>query len=315
MNIHQIKSTYAIFLKFSVLSILFTTTLTINNASASLTDHLIFKPNQTPFADCPLADQQGFQKISKHLQIEGKDELVRFYFKDNPSPRILVIDFHGVEGRACDRLPYLTKLYYGQGRIAADIALAVVEYPGYAGDSISPSEERILANTKALLAFISQINTAQSPVVLYGESLGTAVATYAASISSIFSTSSPNTNSNTGPSALNNIAGVILQSPFTSIVEVAKHHYPYLPVGLFISSKFNAYQWAANVTVPVIGLHGTSDSFIPIAIGKQQMSYFTRSSKTVWVEVPGAEHDTIFNSPLYWEKVEEFFLLLNFSIY
>jgi len=66
-----------------------------------------------------------------------------------------------------------------------------------------------------------------------------------------------------------NYAGVILESPFTSMVNMGKKHYPFFPVGLLLKDKFESYKKINNISVPVLIMHGKVDKIVPYDMGKK----------------------------------------------
>ena len=86
-------------------------------------------------------------------------------------------------------------------------------------------------------------------IILYGESLGTGVAVEIAQNK--------------------NYAGVILESPFTSMVNMGKKHYPFFPVSLLLKDKFESYKKIKNIFVPVLIMHGKVDKIVPYDMGKK----------------------------------------------
>ena len=84
---------------------------------------------------------------------------------------------------------------------------------------------------------------------LYGESLGTGVAVEIAQ--------------------KKNYAGVILESPFTSMTNLGKKYYPFFPVSLLLKDKFESYKKINNISVPVLIMHGKVDKIVPYDMGKK----------------------------------------------
>ena len=99
---------------------------------------------------------------------------------------------------------------------------------------------------------------------MYGESLGTGVATHLAQNKSF--------------------AGVILETPFTSMIEAAKEFYPYIPIKLLLKDKFENYKKIKNINSPILVMHGEADKIVPFSMGKKiyeiankpKYSYFTK---------------------------------------
>jgi len=86
-------------------------------------------------------------------------------------------------------------------------------------------------------------------IILYGESLGTAVAIETAQNK--------------------NLAGIILESPFTSMVELAQKYYPFLPVKFLLKDKYETIKKLPNINSPLLVLHGKLDSIVPFSMGKK----------------------------------------------
>ena len=101
-------------------------------------------------------------------------------------------------------------------------------------------------------------------IVIYGESLGTGVATHL--------------------SQNKEFAGVILETPFTSMIDAAKKFYPYVPVGLLLKDKFENKNKIKNIKSPILIMHGEKDQIVPFEMGKKMFeianepkySYFTK---------------------------------------
>ena len=101
-------------------------------------------------------------------------------------------------------------------------------------------------------------------ILIYGESLGTGVATHL--------------------SQNKEFAGVILETPFTSMIDAAKKFYPYIPVGLLLKDKFENKNKIKNIKSPILIMHGEKDQIVPFEMGKKMFeianepkySYFTK---------------------------------------
>ena len=104
----------------------------------------------------------------------------------------------------------------------------------------------------------------ENNIIIFGESLGTGIATEIAQ--------------------KGNFAGLILETPFTSMVEAAKNFYPYIPVGLLLKDKYENQKKIKNINIPVLVMHGEADKIVPFWMGKKifdlannpKYSYFTK---------------------------------------
>ena len=84
-------------------------------------------------------------------------------------------------------------------------------------------------------------------IILYGESLGTGVATELGQD--------------------NSFAGIILESPFTSIANAAKIYYPYLPIDLLIKDRYDSIKKIKSIKIPILVMHGKKDNVVPFKMG------------------------------------------------
>ena len=65
------------------------------------------------------------------------------------------------------------------------------------------------------------------------------------------------------------VAGVILDAPYTSIVDVAARAYPFVPVRAFLIDRYETSKYIANLRVPLLILHGEHDPVVPVAMGRE----------------------------------------------
>lgn len=236
---------------------------------------LLFFPGKEELAYCPPLQNMGGE--AKEVSFAG--ERLRFYELSVTKPRGKVILFHGNAGRACDRLLYAPFWQHHQ------YSLILAEYPGYSGDEQKPREKLIYNNARAMIDYHKK---APGKLIIFGESLGTAPAIYMARNSEV--------------------DGLILHTPFYSIEEVAKLHYPYLPISLFLRHKFKGHQFAPEVTAPVLILHGDQDQIVPHTQAEKLAPLF--KSKPSFHLFSGFGHNDLFH-PAYWQKIELFLSVHN----
>jgi uncharacterized protein len=187
-----------------------------------------------------------------------------FFAGSGPAPRLTLLVFHGNAGNRSDRVPLAASL------LKHGVQVLLTDYRGYAGNAGSPTEEGLAIDARAALSYLqSRRDVDRSRVVYFGESLGTGVATRLASE--------------------HPPAGLILRSPFTSLVDVGRYHYPLLPVQLLLRDRFPSIDHAAHIRCPVLVIAGARDSVVPIDVTRRLYAAFN-SGKTL-VEIPGADHN------------------------
>jgi uncharacterized protein len=192
-----------------------------------LQEHLIFFP-----------DDRTCDKL-KSVAFEG--ETIRFIEKLHPQATGTLIHFHGNAGGVCDRsfiIDYLKD---------SPINIVLVEYPGYSGEKDFPTLKRIKENSLKVLRFFKNKG---GPIFLYGESLGSSIATYLSSIETV--------------------DGLILQSPFPSLGEVGQNAYPIFPVKWLIKDDISVN----NTPVETLIFIAQGDEIIPAKSSEKQIKIF-----------------------------------------
>jgi len=121
-------------------------------------------------------------------------------------------------------------------------------YRGYGGSTGKPSEDGLIRDAAAAYDF-ARAHYPAGRIVLFGESLGTAVTVALA--------------------AGHEVAGVILDAPFTSAAEVGAAAYPFAPVRWFMKDKFHSDERIGRVSAPLLVLHGEADRIVPIRFGEK----------------------------------------------
>jgi hypothetical protein len=157
-----------------------------------------------------------------------------------------------------------------KGITADGTGFVALSYRGYAGSSGWPSEDGLLRDAAAAYAFTAARTSAER-IVIWGFSLGTGVATPLA--------------------AEHPVAGLILESPYTSTVELAGSLLRIVPVSLLMLDQFRSDRRIARVNVPLLVMHGASDPAIPIAIGERLFALAHEPKQ--FVRFPGGGHENL----------------------
>lgn len=167
--------------------------------------------------------------------------LISWFAKAAPGqPTILY--FHGNAGNLATRAERIRR-YVSRG-----YGVMFMSYRGYSGSTGSPSERNNVADAQLAYNALIADGIAPSEIFVYGESLGSGVAVQLA--------------------AANEIAGLVLDAPYTSIVDVAVLEYPYLPVRPFVFDRYETVRYLPSVTAPLLILHGEADRVIPVEMGR-----------------------------------------------
>jgi uncharacterized protein len=169
------------------------------------------------------------------------EKLVAWYVPPAET-KALVIYFHGNGEILAWRVERHLKL------VADGTGLLALSYRGYAGSTGSPTEEGLHHDADAAYAFAA-VRVPYTRIVVWGHSLGTGVAVRLA--------------------AEHRIGRLILESPYTSIADIAAMRFPFVPVRPLMKDQFRSDLRVGRVTAPVLVMHGARDRVIPIAFGER----------------------------------------------
>ena len=191
-----------------------------------------------------------------------------FLVAEGRPDRPVILQFHGNGGNAGDRIG-LFQIFNNAG-----YSIVLAEYRGYGGNPGRPGEAFLVADAGAYLVW-TRTQFPGRPLVLWGESLGSAVATRLA-------TGSPD------------IAGVILESPMTSVADLARGMYPFLPTDLLLRHPFESLAHLPGIAAPILVVATESDRITP-ASHARRMAESARSARLVML--PGGAHPAVLNDP------------------
>ena len=179
---------------------------------------------------------------------------------DADKPTIVLL--HGNAGDASHRIGVAEQA----ARHGYGIVLAA--YRGFGGNPGTPTEQGLYADARATLDAAVGDARAAGPFVLWGESLGTGVATKMANE--------------------RRVRGVILQSPYVSVADRAAEMFFWLPARRLVTDRFDSAARIATIEAPLLVVHGARDTIIPIAHGRALFAA-ARHPKT-FVELPDRGH-------------------------
>ncbi len=197
------------------------------------------------FPDRRLVDpaQAGMSGVEDlRLTTDDGETLVAWYVpaKDGHP---LMLYFHGNGGALADRVPRFSAL------TASGYGFLATSYRGYGGSTGSPTQKGLMADGETAYREARARGYDGGRIVLMGESLGTGVAIALA--------------------ATHEAAALVLDSPFSSAVEVAAAHYPIFPVNWLMFDRFRSDLAICDVHIPILVLHGDEDDVIPISLARR----------------------------------------------
>jgi pimeloyl-ACP methyl ester carboxylesterase len=100
------------------------------------------------------------------------------------------------------------------------------------------------------------------------------------------------------------VKGVILVSPYDSLVSIARRDFPYAPVSLLLRHRFDSVSYASSLKMPLLVLTGDKDTTIQPEYSKKFVQNWGGEHELV--NIGGADHNNMSYSPLYWESITKF---------
>jgi fermentation-respiration switch protein FrsA (DUF1100 family) len=100
------------------------------------------------------------------------------------------------------------------------------------------------------------------------------------------------------------LTGVILASPYDSLVALGRAHYPWLPVSWLLKHRFDVDADARRVRIPMLAIVASSDAIIPRP--RSQSLYDAWAGPKTWLSVPGTDHNTLSVPDSFWTGVGGF---------
>lgn len=240
---------------------------------------LVFFPNR---ALMTTPDKVGFDYLDVTIPVTPSENLNAWYFPTSqPSDSTPTVLFcHENAGNISYSLETV-RLFLGLGA-----NVLVFDYRGYGRSDGKPSEQNVYEDAQAAWGWLANVRqTAPDKIFIFGRSLGGAVAIDLATRVSC--------------------AGVILESTFTSAIDMGSKLYPFVPVRLVSRFSFDSLSKIGRVSCPVMIAHSPDDEMIPYAMGRTL--YEAARTEKLFVDLAGHHNDLLsLDSDLYRNALRGF---------
>jgi fermentation-respiration switch protein FrsA (DUF1100 family) len=195
-------------------------------------------------------------------------------------PRLTVLLLHGNAGNISHRLDKLAILR----DLGVDVL--ILDYRGYGESEGRPDEAGTYLDARAGYEHLVRTRGLDPrAIVLFGESLGSAVAAHLA--------------------AEAEVGGVVLEESFTSLAEVAQGMFPFLPVRWVIRNRYDTLDRIGRVRAPVLILHSRDDEYFPFRHAERLAG---AAREPTVVELRGGHNDAfLVSEPVYRQGLAAFF--------
>lgn len=256
----------------------------------ALTDKILYQngtvTEMTVDNHTPDKDGLDFEDVS--LETRDGANLACWLIKaEEAATASTLLYFHGNAGDMASRLEHVKNL---QGALKCNVFM--VSYRGYGKSSGKPSEEGFNEDAHAAFKYLAESpNIASSKIMVYGHSIGGAVAIHLCHrMQSIGSEAQP--------------VGLIVENTFTSIAEMAG---PLMRrVGGYLPSQWNNNEVIQEITCPILLLSGRADTIVPPEMMDMLKCVATSSKECTLVEFPEQGHNDVSQGEGYLEKIQAF---------
>ncbi len=236
-------------------------------------NRLIYKPTREMLQ--PSAYQLNqFEEI----KIKTIDNIIcTAWYKPSQKGKETIVYFHGNKGNISGRSEKL-KIFADHG-----FGVLALSYRGYGTSQGQPYEQGLYIDARSALDYLVNKNINLDNIIIYGESLGSGVAIQM------------NTEYKT--------KALILEAPYTSVVQLGYDRYPIFPVKMMIHDHFDSVDKINHILSPVLFFHGDNDKTIPMKYSK--ILYNKTIMPKYYVEFPNKGHVDL-DANILAKEIEKF---------
>lgn len=211
---------------------------------------------------------------AEEVWIESAEARIRIW-RLNAAKRPALVYFGGNAEDVALNVPDFSRSFPG-------CAVYLVNYRGYGGSTGSPSEAGLYRDAEAVYELVAGRH---APVMVMGRSLGAAVAVHVAS--------------------RRDVDGLVLVTPFDSLLTLARLYYPYLPASLLLRDRYDSTDKARRIRAPVLVLAAAHDEIVPRNSTGALVDAIDPALVTFAV-IESTGHNTIGLSPAYERALRRF---------
>jgi fermentation-respiration switch protein FrsA (DUF1100 family) len=190
------------------------------------------------------------------------------WFVEASSGRPTILYFHGNSGNISGRAKRFKQI------LDSGFGLLAVSYRGYPGSGGDPSEAALFSDALEIFDWLAARTT---NIVIFGESLGTSVATHVAE---------------ERPAR-----ALVLEAPFTAALDIAAKTYPWVPVSLLMRDPFLTRDMIVKIDEPLLIVQGTNDDVVPVEQGKRLFALAHEPKKLAIID--GGTHSDLWDHGLW----------------
>jgi len=216
--------------------------------------NLMYHPTENNYS----GDQLKVKIEKVKITTEDNLELLGWYHEKDLKKFKTILYLHGNAGSLDNRIHKINNFQY------MDINFLLLSWRGFSKNKGVPTEEGLYKDAIGAVKWLNQKGITKDNIIIYGESLGSGVTIEIAQNE--------------------NFAGIILESPFTSMIEAGKDKYPIFPISLLLKDKYESNKKIKNIISPILIMHGMEDKIVPFWMGEKMFqlanepkySYFSK---------------------------------------
>ena len=244
------KKMYNLFLVSLVVLVYFLATLGLYIFQRSL----LYHPTENNYDGDRLT--VNIEKVK--IVTEDNIDLLAWYHNKDINKFKTILYLHGNAGSLENRIHKINHFK------DMNINFLLLSWRGFSGNKGEPTEQGLYQDARSAVKWLIKQGVFEENIIIYGESLGTGV---------------------TSEIAQNkNFAGIILESPFTSMVAAGKSKYPIFPIRLLLKDRYESDKKIKNIKSPILIMHGEKDNIVPFWMGEKMFelanepkySYFSK---------------------------------------
>jgi len=211
----------------------------------------------------PTENNYGDDKLTVNIQevkiiTDDNIDLLAWYHNKDINKFKTILFLHGNAGSLENRIHKINHFE------DMNINFLLLSWRGFSGNIGKPTEKGLYQDARSAVKWLVKQGVIEENIIIYGESLGTGITTEIAQNK--------------------NFAGIILETPFTSMVAAGKSKYPIFPIKLLLKDKYESDKKIKNIKSPVLIMHGEEDQIVPFWMGEKMFqmanepkySYFTK---------------------------------------
>lgn len=216
-----------------------------------------------PSRDILSPEAYGLEGVKRDILRTDDGHNLEIWFTEPEERRPVIAFFHGNAGNLSHRAPVF-KMFQDAG-----LGFVALDYRGYGNSTGTPRSKDILRDAEYLLNHMNDMGIKDARIIAYGESLGSGIAAELA--------------------ARRSLAGLVIQSGYTSTLDVARSTAPFIPVDLLFTERFDTLSSISEVSAPVLIMHGAWDRTFPVSMA---LANAAAAQPPVMMQVfEGAGHD------------------------